>query len=285
MEFKIGVIIKSLKLNAVEGIKKAAQIGASGIQIHAVSGETAPENLNMSKRKELLDIIKSNGLEVAAVCGDLGGHGFSDQKENAWRIEKSKRIMDLAKELETDIITTHIGVIPKNSSHPRWQIMQEACEKLGEYADSLNAIFAIETGPETADELKGFLDSLKSNGVRVNMDPANLVMVTGENPKEAVYKLSDYIVHTHAKDGIMMFKKDPEVIYGIIEDTIKEQRAFKEVPLGEGDVHFPSYLKALSDIGYNGYLTIEREVGDEPIKDIQKAVSFLRDTMNLIQEV
>ena len=91
--------------------------------------EMAPENLSASRRKEILDIIKSNGLVVSALCGDLGGHGFAIAEDNPARIEKSKRIMDLAKDLETKVITTHIGVIPKDPNHPRYKILQDACEQ------------------------------------------------------------------------------------------------------------------------------------------------------------
>ena len=49
-----------------------------------------------------------------------------------------------------------------------------------------------------------------------------------------------------------------------------------ELPLGQGDVDFPAYLSALNDIGYTGYLTIEREVGDDPEGDIRLAVNFLQ---------
>jgi sugar phosphate isomerase/epimerase len=276
--FKIGVIVDSFRLDIKEGIKKAKEVGASGIQVYATSGPMAPENLSVKQRKELLDIVTSNGLIISALCGDLGS-GFGDKESNGWKIEKSKRIMDLAKDLNTNIITTHIGVVPENPQHQRWGVMQEACEALGEYGDNVGAYFAIETGPETSAVLKKFLDSLSSKGVKVNMDPANLVMVTGDDPVKAVHNLKDYIVHTHAKDGIMLKKGDPEVIYGIIEEVIQSEAAFREVPLGEGSVDFTEYLKALDSIGYNGFLTIEREVGNNPEKDIRTAVDFLNKTI------
>ncbi len=272
--FKIGVIVDSFRLGIKEGIQKAREVGASGIQVYATSGPMAPENLTAKQRKELLDVVTSNGLVISALCGDLGS-GFADKASNGRKIEKSKMIMDLAKELNTDIITTHIGVVPEDPKHPRWSILQEACEALGEYGDQVGAYFAIETGPETSAVLKMFLDSLRSKGVRVNMDPANLVMVTGDDPVQAVYNLKDYIVHTHAKDGIMLRRENPEIIYGMIEDAIQAGAAFREVPLGEGNVNFPEYIKALDSIGYNGFLTIEREVGDNPEKDIRTAVEFL----------
>ena len=273
--FPIGVIINSFRTDIPTSVKKAAEVGAQGIQVYATSGEMAPENLSKEKRREFLDLVKSNGLIISALCGDLGGGGFTHPEKNPEKIEKSKRILDLAKELETNVVTTHIGVVPEDKNHDRYKIMQEACHELAEYADSIDAHFAIETGPETSATLKGFLDSLESTGVGVNLDPANFVMVTGDDPVKAVHNLKKYIVHTHAKDGKQLFYKDPEIIYGMKPDVIVTGDSFIEVPLGEGSVPFKEYLEALCDIGYNGFLTIEREVGDNPEKDIRTAVKFL----------
>ncbi len=274
--FPIGVLLESFRLPLDEALDKAAELGFKGIQIYATTGAQAPENLSASQRKELLDKIKSRGLVVSALCGDLG-KGFTDPDLNPELVEKSKRILDLAKDLETDIVTTHIGVVPEDKSNPRYSVMESACGQLAEYADSLNAHFAIETGPEKAATLKSFLDGLHSKGVAVNLDPANFVMVTGDNPVDAVYTLKDYIVHTHAKDGKRIFYRDPEVVYGLRKDVIVEDDSFIELPLGKGEVPFTDYLKALEDIGYKGFLTIEREVGDDPSADIILARDFLRE--------
>ena len=273
-DFKIGALLDSFKMSTRDAIEKAAKMGISGLQMYATSGEYSPENMTPGKIHELMDMMNSNGMVFSAICGDLG-MGFGNPEKNPDLIEKSKRIMDLAVELGTNIVTTHIGVVPADSNHPRYKIMQEACGQLCSYADSLNAHFAIETGPETSKTLKGFLDTLGSKGVAVNLDPANLVMVTGDDPVQAVYNLKDYIVHTHAKDGIKLKDGDPEAIYGVIEDVIQAGDFFKEVPLGEGNVPFDNYLKALDDIGYKGFLTIEREVGENPAADIELAVNFL----------
>lgn len=275
--FPIGVIIDSFRIDTKDAVKKAAEVGANGIQVYSIRGEMAPENLNPQQRKDFLNLVKDNGLVVSALCGDLGGGGFTHADRNPEKIEKSKRIIDLAKELETDVVTTHIGVVPEDSNADRYKIMQEACYELSRYADSIGAHFAIETGPEKSATLKTFLDSLGSRGVGVNLDPANLVMVTGDDPAQAVHNLKDYIVHTHAKDGKQNFYVDPDIIYGMVESHIVTADSFIEVPLGEGSVNWDEYLKALEDIGYKGFLTIEREVGDNPEKDIRKAVSFLKD--------
>lgn len=278
--FPIGVMLEAFGCETKEAIRKAGALGAGGLQMYVAEGEHSPEHLKGEKAKELLAFVKDNGLKFSALCGDLG-RGFGNAELNPSLIEASKKILYLAKELETDVVTTHIGVVPQDKNHDRYKIMQEACHTLAEFADSLEAHFAIETGPETSATLKEFLDSLGSRGVAVNLDPANLAMVTGDDPVQAVYHLKDYIVHTHAKDGNKLCDKDPEIVYGIITapEDVRKIRSFEEVPLGSGSVPFPEYLKALEDIGYRGYLTIERKVGEEPDKDMKTAFDFLAKTM------
>lgn len=279
-KFQIGAMLESFKLPIDEAIVKAKEIGVSGLQIHArIIGYEMDEE-SKKYRSEILKKIKENGLIVSAVCGDLG-QGFHDPENNISLVEKSLRIIDMAKEFETNIVTTHIGVVPEDENCERYQIMKEACTKLADYASSVGSYFAVETGPETAVTLKKFLDSLGSKGVSVNLDPANFVMVTGDDPVKAVYTLKDYIVHTHAKDGVRHYYREPEKVYGLVESEMLDSPSFTEMPLGEGGVDFKNYLKALEDIGFNGYLTIEREVGENPAKDIETAVEFLN---NLIKE-
>ena len=272
--FPIGVIIDSFRTDIPTAVKKAAEVGAQGIQVYATRGEMAPENMNAQRIADFKALVADNGLVISALCGDLGG-GFGNKEENPGKVERSKKILDLAKELGTNVVTTHIGVVPTDSSIDRYKVMQEACFELSRYADEIGAHFAIETGPETSAVLKCFLDSLGSTGVGVNLDPANLVMVTGDDPAGAVYNLQKYIVHTHAKDGKQLYYKDPEIVYGLVKDSLVTGPSFLEVPLGEGQVPWEKYLNALEDIGYKGFLTIEREVGDDPAKDIRSAVEFL----------
>ena len=110
--FPIGVIIDSFRTDTYTTIRKAAELGADSIQMYSTSGENSPESLTPQKRRELLDFVKSNGLKFSARCEDLG-RGFFRPENNPELIEKSKRILDLAKELETDIVTTYIGVVYK----------------------------------------------------------------------------------------------------------------------------------------------------------------------------
>lgn len=273
--FSVGVILESFRLPFAQAVKKAAEVGAEGLQIYATQGEMAPESITPAGIREKRAMIQDSGLRVAALCGDIGG--FMDAAKNPAQVERSKKILDLALEFDTNIVTTHIGVVPKKRDNPLYEVMLSPCRELADYAKSVGAHFAVETGPESAELLKGFLDELGSDGVAVNLDPANFVMCAGVDPVKATMTLGRYIVHTHAKDGIRNYDFDPEELFmpGGWEKFQKRGEPFTETPLGEGSVDFRAWLDVLAEIGYRGFLTIEREAGETPERDIRLAVEYL----------
>ena len=282
--FKIGVITDSFRKSPREGVRAAKDVGAEGIQIYAVAGEISAEAMDAAARQAFRAYCDELGLEIAALCGDLGGHGFMKAAENPDKVARSKRIVDLAVDLGTAVVTTHIGVVPEDRNAPVYRTLQAACRDLGVYAASRGVTFAIETGPESGPTLRAFLEDVGVKGIGVNLDPANLAMVGGHDPVEAVRLLAPYIVHTHAKDGRRLkpcsasevYTSFAEGAYGRLVERLGGA-PFAEVPLGEGDVKWDAYLAALKAAGYRGFLTIEREVGNDPAADIAKAVRFLRE--------
>lgn len=277
--FKIGVVVDSFRLATPrENVLAAKEAGAEGIQIYGCSKTFAPEILDAGARRAFREFLETQELTLSALCGDIGN--FMDPAKNPERIARFKTIVDLAQDLGTNVVTSHIGVV--DASAQIRAALLDACRELAQYAASKNITVAIETGPETADVLRTFLDDLATPGIGVNLDPANLVMVCRDDPVAAVGKLAPYIVHTHAKDGRNLHRCDPRVVYGAFDagaypDIEKDLGApFVELPLGEGDVAWQPYLKALDAIGYRGFLTIEREEGDDRIGDITRGVRFLR---------
>ena len=287
---RIGVIIDSFRCDFESAVKEAKGVGADGIQIGArfltgnrdemagsFSGESSIIPISEAKK-----ILADNEIAVSAVCGDFGCDMY--YTKNRKFIDTEKRLLEMAKELGTNIVTTHIGVVPETENCVQYESMHEVCYELAEYAKSMDGHFAVETGPERSELLRSFLQSLGSDGVAVNLDPANLVMCAGDNPVSAVYNLKDYIVHTHAKDGKQLKPIDTKALYSPRYYGLPALKGrgilYEELPLGLGDVDWDAYIAALRDIGYNGYLTIERECGDTPLKDISEAVNFL-DKMNV----
>lgn len=250
---KIGAFLSSFRLGVKESLEKAREIGLTGIQLSNVGNELDVEKLSGTGIKNLKNLIGSYGLTISAVCGDLGGHEFTDESDVEERIARTKRIMDVTKGLDCSIVQTHIGKIPEDEDAKERGVMRYALEILGQYGEKIGCFLATETGPEPPSLMHEFLSCIKYEIIKVNYDPANLIM-NAYDPIEGVEILKDYIIHTHAKDG----KKNNG-----------------EVPLGEGDVDFEKYLEALKNINYQGFFVIEREAGENPVKDIQEAKNFL----------
>lgn len=258
---KIGVIPDSFQVPFKEAVILARDMGVKGLQPYVTHGELAPENLSKEDRAGILKYVKDNGLMFSALCADFGLH-FNEKGSNEEGILRTMKMMDLAVDLDTRVITTHIGKVPDDENSEEYHNIVNTIERLGKYGDSIGVSFATETGPEMAIKLRGILEKADTKSAKVNLDPANFVMCAGQDPVEAVHILKDYIVHTHAKDGIKLSDDD-----------------YEEKPLGSGGVPFPEYIAALNEIGYDGFLTIEREAGATRFQDIKNAVAFLTDIL------
>lgn len=271
---KTGVILESFATDIDTAILKAKQVGADGIQMYA--DKVVDQSNPIKACKELKKKVNDQGMVFSALCGDFGCKMFYEPTQE--EIDREKKCLDLAFELGTKIVTTHIGVVPEETNCVQYETMHKVCKILNDYAVEMGGHYAIETGPEKAVILKSFLDTLNGAGMGVNFDPANLVMCAGDDPVKAVHTLKNYIVHTHAKDGIQLKPYDTRRIYAAKYYGLPpaDERTYQEVALGEGNVDWKNYLSALKDIGYNGFLTVERECGADPAKDILTAVTFLK---------
>jgi sugar phosphate isomerase/epimerase len=281
---KIGVLLDSLQLELYQGLRWAANHGARGIQFYASRGPLAPWNSTPEARRIFSRTCTDLDLEIASLCGDLGGYGFEREDENPQRIEKTRQIIDLALELGTPVVTTHIGVIPENPRDPIYENLWKALSELSRYAEKSGAVLAVETGPEPAERLGSFIQSCGPKGLGVNFDPANLVMVQGCDTIAAFRSLAPLVVQVHAKDGRRKKPCDPKTVYSAFAEndfsTIDINDYFEELPLGTGDVNFPDLINALELSGYTGYLTIEREAGKDRLTDVAEGIQFLEGLLS-----
>ena len=130
-------------------------------------------------------------------------------------------------------------------------------------AQAKGVTIAFETGQESADLLRRTLDELKCANLKVNFDPANMLLYDKGDPLRAVEILGPDIRSVHVKDA------NPPTAPGAWGE---------EVPLGQGQVHIPAFVRTLKKVGYRGPLCIEREVGDQEgrLRDIADGVRVLR---------
>ena len=197
---KVGVLVSNLKLGVKEGVVKAAELGFDGIQIAAMHGEMSPDSMPKSGRDEFRDFVASQQLAISALVGEVGGFEDADSLEQ--RVETVKKVLDLAADLKVEVVSGHIGTVSPDKSDPKRKCIADGLNAIGEHGEKVGVFYAAETGMESTVIMRELFQELKSDYVKVNYDPANLVMVANDDPVAGVPVLAEYIVHTHAKDGI-----------------------------------------------------------------------------------
>lgn len=182
----------------------------------------------------------------------------------AYRFQRTQMLLegsDFAKELGVTDLATHVGFMPENPHDPNYfgvlasvQQVVDRCRDNGQY-------FLFETGQETPTTLLRAIQDLKGDNIGINLDPANLVLYGKANPVDALDTIGRYVRGIHGKDGL--YPTDGHDLG-------------QEVPLGEGKVNYPVFVRKLKEIGYSGDITIEREIsGPEQRKDILKGIEVL----------
>lgn len=223
---------------------------------------------------EVLSAVRETGVEITTVFCGFAGESYADiptvrdtvglvpEATRAERVAKIGRISQFAQEIGVPRVAAHIGFIPDDASDARYpqlvQTMRDVCDEVA----SRGQVFSLETGQETAAALKQFIGDVGKNNLRVNFDPANMILYGVDKPIEALEVLSPYIESVHCKDGTWPTEPD---------------QLGHETPLGQGAVDIPRWLETLIQTGYRGPLTIEREIsGEQQKRDIATA----RDLLN-----
>lgn len=177
------------------------------------------------------------------------------------RIPQLKNASDFAKVLGVDDVITHMGFIPENPNDPNFASFCDAVREVAEYCKANGQNLLFETGQETPVTMLRCFETVGTDNLYVNLDTANLILYGKANPVDALDVFGKYVRNLHAKDG-----KYP----------INGHELGVETAIGEGKVDFYGVIKGLHELGYDGYITIEREIeGEQQAKDILAAKDYL----------
>ncbi len=181
------------------------------------------------------------------------------------RIEELKRGADFAGQLGVTDIITHAGFLPESPTDPMYPEVLEALTDLCAYCKKQGLYFLFESGQETPTALLRYIEAIGTGNVGVNLDTANLLLYGKGNPVDALDVIGAYVRGVHAKDGFY---------------PTNGMQLGNEVKIGEGKVDFPRLLSKLKALGYNGAVTIEREIsGEQQRRDIMDAKAYLTPFM------
>jgi sugar phosphate isomerase/epimerase len=237
-----------------------------------------PSHLNTHEGVAKIEAARQEtGIEITTVFCGFEGESYADiptvratvglvpESTRAERVGLIGRISEFAEKLGVERVAAHIGFIPEDANDARYpqlvQTVQRVCDDLA----TRGQVFALETGQETARTLRRFIDDVARPNLRVNFDPANMILYGNDRPIEALDLLAPWIEGVHCKDGLWPIEPD---------------QLGHEVPFGEGEVNAVAWLEKLIAAGYRGPLTIEREIsGEDQKRDILAAKALIENVV------
>jgi L-ribulose-5-phosphate 3-epimerase len=272
--YSLGVCSWSLQVKSIPELKRLlAQLGVNVVQIacgdpHHASwdeGDAMPEAALASGIVMTSAMLGFPGEDYTSPLTIKQTGGFGDPALRSERLDRLKWALDRTRTLGLVGLTLHAGFLPEPNDRGR-QAFLDTLAQAGRLAAAKGVTLAFETGQESADLLRRTLDELQAPNLKVNFDPANMLLYDMGDPIRAVEILGPDIFSVHVKDG-----KRP---------TVPGQWG-AEVPLGEGEVNINEFIRALKRNGYRGPLIIEREVGDQAarLRDVAAGLAYLRRSL------
>ena len=239
-------------------LEVAHELGVPTIQLHAPHAATRTK----ANADAFLKRLSGFGIQLTCVFGGFEGESYADiptvartvglvpPATRAARTKELKEIADFAKLLNCKVVGLHVGFVPHDATDPLYKqvldVTRDVCDHCAKNGQSLH----LETGQETAESLLQFIHDVQRPNLFINFDPANMILYGTGEPIAALKKVGRFVKSIHCKDG--KWADEPGKEWG------------QEMPLGQGDVGMENYLRTLKEIGYDGSLTIEREIPQEP---------------------
>ena len=273
----IGVCSWSLQVKSIPELKRLLdRLGINVVQI--ACGD--PHHAAWEEGERMPEAARSAGLRmVGAMLGFPGEDyttpqtiqktgGFGNPAHRAKRLERLRWALDRTQALGLSDLMFHAGFIPEPGDPERRPLL-DTLAQVSDLAWTKDITVAFETGQETADLLRRTLDELRCPNLKVNFDPANMLLYDRGDPLRAVEILGPDIRSVHVKDGI---RPKTRGVWG------------EEVPLCQGQVNIPQFIRTLQKVGYRGPLCLEREVGNQEqrLADVAHGIRVLRECLHAV---
>jgi sugar phosphate isomerase/epimerase len=272
--YSLGVCSWSLQVKSIPELKRFLdQLGVNVVQI--ACGD--PHHASWDEGDALPAAARAAGIVMTGAMLGFPGEdyttpqtiketgGFGSPALRAERIDRLKWALARTVAMGLADLSLHAGFLPAPGEPGRPEML-ETLAQAGTLAAAHGVTLAFETGQETADLLRLTLDELNDPSLKVNFDPANMLLYDMGDPIRAVEILGPDIRSVHMKDA-----RRP---------TVSGQWG-EEVPLGQGEVNIPKFVQALKRNAFHGPLIIEREVGDQAgrLRDVAAGLAYLRDCL------
>lgn len=268
IESRLAVCSWSLQPETPEAlVSQLREIGISRVQI-----ALDPLRENPGVWGKTAELFAAEGIEIVSGMFGTIGEDYSSLDtiretggvvpDEHWEANWSniQAVANIATRLGLKIVTFHAGFLPHKEIDPGFDKLLNRIMQIADVFDGSGIDLGFETGQETADTLRLFLEKLDRPSVGVNFDPANMLLYDKGDPIEALETLTPFLKQCHIKDATK---------------TKKAGTWGAEVKVGTGEVDWPAFLTTLAKIDYEGDCCIEREADNQRVADIRAARQFI----------
>ena len=254
-----------------ETINRIAAFGYDGIEIGCASPHAWPDYLFNERRKEIAQHLKRNNLNVAAMLPAPGGGpgvnpSSSLKEEREFTIKHYKEVIRLAHDWECPTVMWLAGWFGFGmNKQEAWKYSLEGLQDVAKYAKDLGITLVVEPQAadcnliESADDALQLAEESGESNVKVMFDTFH-ALFRSEVPSDYVYKMKDKLHHVHISDD-------------------------DRLPPGQGTVNWDSVLRALKEIDYKGYLSMEIGFGTrkaDPDWYAKTSIDYLKEKLKEI---
>jgi len=245
-----------LRYSFAEAVRRLAAIGYSGVEIMADVPHAWPAYLLDEQKQAIRDALAKNHLAISNINAFMM-NAINDRRQRYWhpswiepdpnyraiRIDHTMRALTLARELGARCITTEPGgpLEPGQSWSAALKLFVEMLKPVIAHAEKEGVLLLIEPEPglliETVDQFLELMRHIDSPAVGLNFDIGHAYCV-GDEPATTIPRVAKHIRHFHLED-------------------IAATRVHHHLVPGEGAIDFAATFRAIRQIGYDGWVTIE----------------------------
>ncbi len=244
---------------------RAGQLGFPGAYSLRQAGEVWDEALRAARFTPVAVVCSYEGEDYADIPTVQRTVGLVPAATRSARVARTKAVADVGKLIGVDSVACHIGFVPEDSHDQMYKEIRDVAREICDHCAKNGQNFTLETGQEPAHVLLQFIENVARPNLKINFDPANMILYGTGDPIEALGVLAKHVVSVHCKDGDWPPRDEPNAL-GV------------ERALGEGSVDMDAFVHKLKEIGYRGVLSIEREEPNQARRDadVRKAVELLK---------
>lgn len=253
---KIGAMDNVLAKPWSELFGEAAKLGFDGVEID-LTAETylQSEVWSAAGRRALVERSRETGVEIASVCMASVARLVTDPKTHEQGIQALADLRRSCDELGAGVILFPMGKQQDQSEDDAVRLWRNGFQDALARSEGARAKVGMESVGRvgrSAEQMLAMIEAVGSPALGVYYDVGNAAYQSFDGIAE-IGRLGRHIFQIHVKEiGAEM---------------------------GEGKLDFPAIFAAVKRIGYDGYLMLETEAGDDPARNAARNLTFVRNLL------